>query len=111
MSQSYLYLGIAIAAEVAATSFLKSAEGFTRLWPSLIVAAGYAIAFVCLSLALRTIPTGVAYAIWSGAGVVLVSAIAWIFMGQKLDAPALIGMALILAGVLVINLFSRTAGH
>ena len=90
MSQSYLYLGIAIAAEVVATSFLKSAEGFTRLWPSLIVAAGYAIAFVCLSLALRTIPTGV---------------------GQKLDAPALIGMALILAGVLVINLFSRTAGH
>lgn len=111
MSQSYLYLGIAIAAEVVATSFLKSAEGFTRLWPSLIVAAGYAIAFVCLSLALRTIPTGVAYAIWSGAGVVLVSTIAWIFMGQKLDAPALIGMALILAGVLVINLFSRTAGH
>jgi small multidrug resistance pump len=111
MGSSYLYLGIAIAAEVLATSFLKSAEGFTRLWPSVIVVIGYAIAFVCLSLTLRTIPTGVAYAIWSGAGIVLVSAIAWLFMGQRLDAPALAGMALIIAGVLVINLFSKTAGH
>ena len=111
MSSSYLFLGIAIAAEVVATSFLKSAEGFTRLWPSVVVVVGYAIAFVCLSLTLRTIPTGVAYAIWSGAGIVLVSTIAWIFMGQKLDAPALAGMGLIIAGVLVINLFSKTAGH
>ena len=111
MSSSYLFLGIAIAAEVVATSFLKSAEGFTRLWPSLIVVAGYAVAFACLSLTLRTIPTGVAYAIWSAAGIVLVSLIAWIFMGQKLDAPALLGMGLIIAGVLVIQLFSKTAGH
>ena len=108
---SYWFLGMAIAAEVVATSFLKSADGFTRLWPSVIVVIGYCIAFVCLSLTLRTIPTGVAYAIWSGAGIVLVSGIAWIFLGQKLDAPAIIGMALILAGVLVINLFSQTAGH
>ena len=108
---SWILLLLAGLCEVGWAVGLKYSEGFTRLWPSLIVAAGYAIAFVCLSLALRTIPTGVAYAIWSGAGVVLVSAIAWIFMGQKLDAPALIGMALILAGVLVINLFSRTAGH
>ncbi|MFZ7311115.1 SMR family transporter [Comamonas jiangduensis] len=111
LGSGYGYLGIAIVAEVLATSFLKSAEGFTRLWPSVIVAAGYGIAFLCLSLTLRTIPTGVAYAIWSGAGIVLVSAIAWIFLGQKLDTPALIGMGLILAGVLVINLFSKTAGH
>lgn len=111
MSSSYLFLGIAIVAEVIATSFLKSAEGFTRLWPSVVVVTGYAIAFLCLSLTLRTIPTGVAYAIWSGAGIVLVSAIAWPFLGQKLDAPALLGMGLIVAGVLVINLFSKTAGH
>ncbi len=111
LGNGYGYLGIAIVAQVLATSFLKSAEGFTRLWPSVIVAVGYGIAFLCLSLTLRTIPTGVAYAIWSGAGIVLVSAIAWIFLGQKLDAPALIGMGLILAGVLVINLFSKTAGH
>lgn len=111
MSSSYLFLGIAIAAEVVATSFLKSAEGFTRLWPSVIVVAGYAVAFACLSLTLRTIPTGVAYAIWSAAGIVLVSLIAWIFIGQKLDAPALLGMGLIIAGVLVIQLFSKTAGH
>lgn len=108
---SYWYLGIAIVAEVIATSFLKSAEGFTRLWPSVIVVVGYATAFLCLSLTLRTIPTGIAYAIWSGAGIVLVSTIAWIFMGQKLDVAAIVGMALIIAGVLVINLFSQTAGH
>ena len=111
MTSSYLYLGLAIAAEVLATSFLKSTEGFTRLWPSVIVLIGYAIAFVCLSLTLRTIPTGIAYAIWSGAGIVLVSAIGWIFMNQKLDAPALLGMGLIISGVLVINLFSKSIGH
>lgn len=108
---SYWFLGIAIVAEVMATSFLKSAEGFTRLWPSVIVVVGYAIAFLCLSLTLRTIPTGIAYAIWSGAGIVLVSAIAWIFMGQKLDAAAIVGMAFIIAGVLVINLFSKSVAH
>ena len=111
MHMSYLYLAIAISAEVVATSFLKSAEGFTRLWPSVVVVVGYSIAFVCLSLTLRTIPTGIAYAIWSGAGIVLVSAIAWLFMGQKLDAPALLGMGLIIAGVLVINLFSKSIAH
>lgn len=108
---SYWFLGIAIVAEVMATSFLKSAEGFTRVWPSVIVVVGYAIAFLCLSLTLRTIPTGIAYAIWSGAGIVLVSAIAWIFMDQKLDAAAIVGMALIIAGVLVINLLSKSVAH
>ncbi|VCU70863.1 Multidrug transporter EmrE [Pigmentiphaga humi] len=111
MTSNYLYLGLAIVAEVAATSLLKQAEGFTRLWPSLVVVVGYGLAFFFLSLTLRTIPTGVAYAIWSGAGIVLVSAIGWLALGQRLDAAALIGIGLILAGVLVINLFSRTAGH
>ena len=108
---AWIYLFIAGVLEVVWAFYMKQSEGFTRLWPSVIVALGYGIAFLCLSLTLSTIPTGVAYAIWSGAGIVLVSAIAWIFLGQKLDAPALIGMGLILAGVLVINLFSKTAGH
>lgn len=111
MSLSYLYLALAIVCEVIATSFLKSAEGFTRLGPSVITAVGYALAFFFLSLTLRTVPTGVAYAIWSGAGIVLVSAIAWFWQGQQLDAAALIGLGLIVAGVLVIQLFSSSAGH
>ncbi|MEG2048214.1 MAG: SMR family transporter [Comamonas sp.] len=108
---NYWFLGIAICCEVVATSFLKSTEGFSRLWPTVIVGVGYVLSFYFLSLTLRTVPTGVAYAIWSGVGIVLVSGIAWVFLNQKLDAPALIGMGLILSGVLVINLFSKTAGH
>ena len=111
MHIGYLYLSIAIVAEVIATSALKASDGFTKSGPSLVVVLGYGVSFYFLSLVLKTVPVGVAYAIWSGAGIVLVSAIAWIFLGQKLDAPALIGMGLILAGVLVINLFSKTAGH
>lgn len=107
----YLYLAIAIVCEIIATSFLKAADGFSRVGPSLIVVVGYGVAFYCLSLALRNIPTGVAYAIWSGVGIVLVAGIAWVAQGQRLDAPALIGMGLIVAGVLVMNLFSKTAGH
>lgn len=108
---NYWFLGIAIACEVAATSLLKSTEGFSRLWPTVAIGVGYVLSFYFLSLTLRTIPTGVAYAIWSGAGIVLVSGIAWVFLGQKLDAAALAGMGMILAGVLVINLFSKTVGH
>ncbi|WP_419898924.1 DMT family transporter [Roseomonas sp. USHLN139] len=111
MNISYLWLAIAIVAEVAATSALKAAEGFTRLVPSLITVVGYAIAFLCLSLTLRSIPVGIAYAIWSGVGIVLVSLVAWFWYRQSLDLPAMIGMGMIMAGVLVINLFSRTAGH
>ncbi len=106
----YLILAIAILAEVAATSFLKQSEGFTRPIPSLVALIGYAAAFYCLSLALRSVPTGIAYAIWSGVGVVLVALIAWLFQGQRLDLPAILGMALIVAGVLVLNL-SRVAPH
>lgn len=109
--QSYLFLAIAIIAEVIATSALKASENFTQLWPSLLTLTGYAVAFFCLSLTLRTMPVGIAYAIWSGVGIVLISAIGWIAFGQKLDLPAIIGLGLIIAGVLVVNLFSRTVGH
>ncbi len=108
---SYAFLAIAIVSEVIGTSFLKQSEGFTRLVPTLIMGICYVVAFYFLSLTLRHIPTGVAYAIWSGVGIVLIAAIAWIVQGQKLDAAALIGMGLIIAGVVVMNLFSATTGH
>ncbi len=108
---SYAYLAIAIVAEVIATSFLKQSDGFTRPVPTIVMAIGYIVAFFFLSLTLREVPTGIAYAIWSGVGIVLITAIAWIVQGQRLDAPAMIGMALIIAGVLVMNLWSRTTGH
>ncbi|WP_370154620.1 SMR family transporter [Ferrovibrio sp.] len=107
----YLYLAIAIVSEVVATSLLKASGEFTRLWPSIGVVLGYAVAFWFLTLTLRTIPVGIAYAIWSGIGIVLVAAAGWIFYGQKLDAAALAGSGLIVAGVVVINLFSKTAAH
>lgn len=107
----YLALGIAIVAEVIATTALKSAEGFTRLVPSVIVVLGYVVAFYFLSLTLRTIATGTAYAVWSGVGIVLISLLGWIVHKQSLDVPAVVGMGLIVSGVLVINLFSRTVAH
>lgn len=107
----WLALAIAIAAEVVATTALKASEGFTRPLPSLVVVLGYGCAFFFLAQALRGIPVGVAYAVWSGAGIVLVSLIAWIFLGQRLDMPAVIGILLILAGVTVIQLFSKASAH
>lgn len=104
----YVYLAIAIVAETFATSLLKQSQGFTRTGATLGMAAGYAVSFYCLSLALRTIPTGIAYATWSGAGIVLIVTIAWVVQAQKLDAAALAGIALIISGVLVMNLFSKT---
>lgn len=109
--QKWLYLTVAIISEVAGTSALRSAEGFTRLVPSCIVIVGYATAFFFLSLTLKTIPVGIAYAIWSGAGTALVTLVAWVFMGQKLDVAAGIGILLIVAGVLVLNLYSKAAAH
>jgi small multidrug resistance pump len=103
----YVMLGIAIACEVVATSSLKATEGFSRPLPTLLTLAGYGVAFWALSVAIRTIPVGIAYAIWCGVGIIAITAIAWIFLKQRLDLPALVGMALILAGVLVINLFSK----
>lgn len=103
----WLYLAIAIFAEVVATSSLKAAEGFTRLTPSLIVIFGYGTAFYFLSLTLRTMQVGTAYAIWSGVGTVLVSIIAWILFNQKLDAAAIAGITLIIAGVVIIKFLSQ----
>ncbi len=105
----WLYLAIAIVSEVVATSALKSAEGFTRLAPSLIVIAGYALAFYFLSLTLRDIPVGVAYAVWSGVGIALVSVIAWALYHQTLGAGELTGMGFIVFGVVLLNLFSKGA--
>lgn len=102
---------VAIVCEVLATSSLKASEGFTRLWPSLLSVAGYAIAFYCLAGTLKTIPTGIAYALWSGIGIVLISVVGWLVFEQRLDAPAIIGIALIAAGVIVINVFSKSVAH
>jgi len=109
--QQWTYLGIAIVSEVIGTSALNASAGFSRLWPSLIVVAGYAVAFYCLSLALKSIPVGIAYAIWSGVGVALIALVGWAIFGQALDAPAIIGIGLIVAGVVVLNVFSRTSVH
>jgi len=106
----WVILGMAIVAETVATSAMKSSEGFTRLVPSVIVVIGYAIAFYFLSMTLKEIPVGIAYAIWSGVGIVLISLVGWIMFGQKLDVPALIGITLIISGVVVMNAFSKS-GH
>jgi len=103
----WIYLGIAIVTEVIGTSALKSADGFTRLLPSLVVVISYAISFYLLSLTLRSIPVGIVYAVWSGVGIVLLALIGALFFKQTLDTPAIIGVGLILAGVVVINLFSQ----
>jgi small multidrug resistance pump len=108
---NWLYLGLAIVCEVIATSALKATEGFSRWQPSVLVLLGYCLAFYFLSLTLRSIPVGVAYAIWSGVGVVLVSVAGWFLYQQKLDTAALVGISLIVAGVVVLNLFSKTAVH
>ena len=111
MSAGWLYLGVAIVAEVTATSALTASQGFTRLWPSTVVVIGYVIAFWCLGQSLRFIPVGVAYAIWAGVGIVLISLIGWLVFRQVLDLAALAGMGLIVAGVVVINVFSRSVAH
>lgn len=107
----YAILAIAILSEVIGTLSLKASEGFTRPWPSLVVIVAYGLAFYFLSLTLKTIPVGVAYAVWSGIGVTLVALIGWLIFGQKLDVAAVLGMGLIIAGVIVLNLFSNTAQH
>ncbi|WP_375169822.1 DMT family transporter [Marinobacter sp.] len=108
---NWLFLAMAIVAEVVATSSLKASEGFTRLWPSLVVVVGYGVAFYLLGLALRTIPVGTAYAIWAGLGIVLVAAAGWLVFGQKLDAWGIVGMMLIVSGVFVLNVLSKTSVH
>lgn len=108
---AYFYLALAIIAEVIATSSLKASAEFTKLFPSLIVVTGYGIAFYLLTLVLRSIPIGITYAIWSGAGIILVAVAGAIFYKQTPDLPAIIGIALIVSGVLIIHVFSKTAVH
>lgn len=108
---AYLYLAVAIVAEVAATSALKASQEFTRLVPSLIVVIGYGLAFYLLTLVIRTLPIGITYAVWAGVGIVLVAIVGAILYGQIPDTPAVIGMGLIVAGVVVIHLFSQTVSH
>ena len=104
----WILLMVAIVAEVIATSTLKSTEGFSRLWPSVLVVVCYEIAFIGMSLSMKKIPIGVVYAVWSGVGVSLVTLVAWLFLGQSLDAAGLAGLGLIIGGVVVINVFSKT---
>jgi small multidrug resistance pump len=111
MTLNYVYLLIAVAFEVTATMALKSTDGFTRLWPSLISIAGYALAAYFLSLLVRTIPLGIVYALWCGLGIFFLVAVAWIFYRQALDLPAVLGLGLIVAGVAIINLFSKSIPH
>lgn len=105
---AFIYLGIAIIAEVIATSALKASQGFNVLLPSSITVLGYAVALYFLSLTLKTIPMGIAYAIWSGAGIILISLVGWFGFKQQLDFPALIGLGLMISGILVIHIFSQS---
>ena len=107
----YSVLVVAIVFEVLGTSAMQAAQHFTRLVPTATMVVCYAIAFYFLSWSLRFVPVGIAYAIWSGVGIVLISLIALVLFGQKLDLPAVIGMGLIVAGVVVINAFSKSVAH
>jgi len=109
MPTHYIYLLLAILTETMGTSALQASQQFTRLWPSVIVVLGYGLSFYFMALALRVMPVGIVYAIWSGLGIVLIAAIGYVVFGQRLDFPAVAGMALILAGILIIHLFSNTA--
>lgn len=109
--KNWLILFIAIVAEVIATSALKSSEGFTKPIASIVVVLGYMIAFYCLSLTLKTIPVGIAYAVWSGVGIVLITTVAWFVFDQKLDVWGIIGIVLIMSGVLILNLLSKSNSH
>lgn len=108
---AYVYLIFAIIAEVIATSALKASEEFTKIIPSLIVVLGYGVTFYLLTFVLRTIPLGVTYAIWSGLGVILVTLVSMVLYKELPDIASVIGMGLIILGVIVINVFSKTVGH
>ncbi|WP_310538905.1 SMR family transporter [Phenylobacterium sp.] len=103
----YAWLAIAIVCEVIATTALKASDGFSKTLPSIISAGGYGVAFYCMAQSMKTVPVGISYAIWSGIGIVLITLLAWVIFKQKLDLPAVVGMGMILAGVLVINLYSK----
>ncbi|SNR68677.1 MULTISPECIES: DMT family transporter [Hymenobacter] len=109
--KNWLILLLAIVSETIATSALKASEGFTRLWPSVIVVIGYGVAFYCMSLTIKVIPVGIAYAIWSGVGILLITLVGVVLYKQVPDAPAILGLLLILSGIVVIQVFSKTASH
>ncbi|MEL6235169.1 MAG: SMR family transporter [Pseudomonadota bacterium] len=111
MPVQYIYLLLAVLAETAGTAALQASAQFTRLWPSVAVVLGYGLAFYFMSLTLRYMPVGIVYAIWSGLGILFIAIIGYFVFAQKLDLPAILGIALILSGILVINLFSQTASH
>lgn len=111
MSKNWLFLFVVIVSEVVATSSLKASDAFSRFLPSVFVVIGYGISFYCLALTLRVIPMGVVYAVWSGIGIVLVTLVGWLMFSQKLDLPALLGIGLIAAGVVVMNVFSTSLGR
>ena len=111
MLKSYFILAFAIACEVIATTALVRSEGFTKMNPLAVMIIGYGIAFYCLSIVSKSIPIGITYALWSGLGIVLISFMGWIYLNQRLDLPAQIGIALIILGVIVINLFSKSVSH
>jgi small multidrug resistance pump len=111
MPVHYIYLFVAIIAETIGTTALQASQQFTRLWPSVVVVAGYGVAFYFLGLSLKFMPVGLVYAIWSGLGIVAIAAIGFVAFGQSLDVPAIIGILMILGGILVIHLFSNVSMH
>jgi small multidrug resistance pump len=111
MPPHYLYLALAVVAETIGTTALQASQQFTRLWPSALVVVSYAIAFYLLALTLKYMPVGIMYAIWSGLGIVLIAIIGFAVFGQRLDLPAILGLSLIIAGIVIIHLFSKSATH
>ncbi|MCL6282158.1 SMR family transporter [Ruegeria sp. 2012CJ41-6] len=111
MAKIYFILLLAVIAETIGTTALQASHQFTRFWPSVTVVVGYGLAFYLMSLTLKVMPVGIVYAIWSGLGILLIALIGFVAFGQRLDWPALLGLALIIAGILVIHLFSASAGH
>lgn len=108
---TYIYLVFAVLAETIGTSALQASQQFTRLWPSVLVVVSYGAAFYLLSLTLRTLPVGIVYALWSGLGIVFIALIGWLVFSQRLDAPAVVGLGLIISGIAVIQIFSDTTPH
>jgi small multidrug resistance pump len=108
---AYIFLAVAIIAEVTATSALKACDGFTKLIPSVLVIVGYGVAFYCLTIVLQTIPIGITYAVWAGLGIILVAIVGMVHYKQVPDIPAIIGMGLIVSGVVVINVLSKVVSH
>ncbi|MFV2052897.1 DMT family transporter [Aliiroseovarius sp. YM-037] len=111
MPVHYIYLILAVAAETVGTSALQASQQFTKTVPSILVVVSYAVSFYLLALTLKVMPVGIMYAIWSGLGIVFIAIIGWVIFGQRLDLPAILGMTMILAGILIIHLFSTTSTH